>query len=340
MFVSASLSASLCSRGILTLSILSANRLNLKCKEILARLQRSRARQKKYEDEWEAAHYAMMRTNNFPEFTGRVCPAPCEGACVLGIIEQPVAIKNVECAIGEVGWERGLNVPRPITRDHRTGKRIAIVGSGPSGLACAAQLITDEWEAAHYAMMRTNNFPEFTGRVCPAPCEGACVLGIIEQPVAIKNVECAIGEVGWERGLNVPRPITRDHRTGKRIAIVGSGPSGLACAAQLITVGHEVVVVERRNLPGGLLRYGIPTMKLDRKVLDRRLELMTADGVQFMCSVQVGNSSMDPNCHCRPDGQNPTVLSPDRLLQDFDATVLCLGSTWPRDLNVPGKCSC
>nr|VZI14556.1 unnamed protein product [Spirometra erinaceieuropaei] len=195
----------------------------------------------------------------------------------------------------------------------------------------------DEWEAAHYAMMKTNNFPEFTGRVCPAPCEGACVLGIIEQPVAIKNVECAIGEVGWERGLNVPRPVGENLRTGKRIAIIGSGPSGLACAAQLIKVGHEVVVMERRNLPGGLLRYGIPTMKLDRKVLDRRLELMTADGVQFMCSVQVGKSSMDPNCHCRPDGQNPTVLPPDRLLQDFDATVLCLGSTWPRDLNVPGR---
>ncbi|BHF74517.1 hypothetical protein SprV_0501760300 [Sparganum proliferum] len=195
----------------------------------------------------------------------------------------------------------------------------------------------DEWEAAHYAMMKTNNFPEFTGRVCPAPCEGACVLGIIEQPVAIKNVECAIGEVGWERGLNVPRPVAENLRTGKRIAIIGSGPSGLACAAQLIKVGHEVVVMERRNLPGGLLRYGIPTMKLDRKVLDRRLELMTADGVQFMCSVQVGKSSVDPNCHCRPDGQNPTVLPPDRLLQDFDATVLCLGSTWPRDLNVPGR---
>eukprot|EP00108_Taenia_solium_P010576 TsM_000015400 transcript=TsM_000015400 gene=TsM_000015400 len=195
----------------------------------------------------------------------------------------------------------------------------------------------DQWLAAHEAMEQTNNFPEFTGRVCPAPCEGACVLGIIELPVTIKNIECAIGEAGWERGLNVPRPLPASKLTGKRVAIVGSGPSGLACAAQLTKVGHKVVVMERRNLPGGLMRYGIPTMKLDRRILDRRLDLMRADGVEFLCNVQVGSCSMDPNTTCRPSDETVKVVPAKKLLEDFDAVVLCLGSTWPRDLNIPGR---
>ncbi|CUT99364.1 glutamate synthase [Echinococcus multilocularis] len=195
----------------------------------------------------------------------------------------------------------------------------------------------DQWLAAHEAMIQTNNFPEFTGRVCPAPCEGACVLGIIDLPVTIKNIECAIGEFGWEHGLNVPRPLPASKVTGKRIAIVGSGPSGLACAAQLIKAGHKVVVMERRNLPGGLMRYGIPTMKLDRRVLDRRLDLMRADGVEFLCNVQVGSSSMDLNATCRPADEVVKVVPAKKLLEDFDAIVLCLGSTWPRDLNIPGR---
>ncbi|KAM7538774.1 hypothetical protein Aperf_G00000049076 [Anoplocephala perfoliata] len=197
----------------------------------------------------------------------------------------------------------------------------------------------DQWLAAYEAMAQTNNFPEFTGRVCPAPCEGACVLGIIRPAVTIKNIECAIGEVGWERGLNVPRPLPADKLTGKRVAIVGSGPSGLACAAQLIKVGHKVVVLERRNLPGGLLRYGIPTMKLDRHILDRRLNLMIADGVEFVCNTQVGSSgfTQDPNVLCRPVDENVNVIPAKKLLEDFDAVVLCLGSTWPRDINIPGR---
>ncbi|VDL61623.1 unnamed protein product [Hymenolepis diminuta] len=197
----------------------------------------------------------------------------------------------------------------------------------------------DKWVDAYEAMAQTNNFPEFTGRVCPAPCEGACVLGIIEPAVTIKNIECAIGEVGWERGLNIPRPVSNDKLTGKRVAIVGSGPAGLACAAQLIKVGHKVVVMERRNLPGGLLRYGIPTMKLDRGVLDRRLKLMEADGVEFVCNTQIGTNGLaqDPNAACRPVDENVNVIPAKKLLEDFDAVVLCLGSTWPRDINIPGR---
>ncbi|KAH8864826.1 glutamate synthase [NADPH] [Schistosoma japonicum] len=199
-----------------------------------------------------------------------------------------------------------------------------------------------DWHAAHIALAQTNNFPEFTGRVCPAPCEGACVLGINSDPVTIKHIECTIADKAWENGWL--HPIADENRmpTGKRIAVVGSGPSGLACADQLNKVGHDVTVIERRNLPGGLLRYGIPTMKLSREVLNRRLNLMKANGVKFALNTRVAHDGLSPeprdlNSVCRDPTDDEHVWPVKKLLDEFDAIVLCLGATWPRDLNIPGR---
>ncbi|CAH8494272.1 unnamed protein product [Dicrocoelium dendriticum] len=198
----------------------------------------------------------------------------------------------------------------------------------------------DDWYAAYQALLQTNNFPEFTGRVCPAPCEGACVLGINSDPVTIKHIECAIADKAWEQGWFRPTKIFHRPTTGRRIVVVGSGPSGLACADQLNLAGHDVVVVERRNKPGGLLRYGIPTMKLSRSVLDRRIDLMKSNGVVFVVNTRVGpadtgdSSRRDINANC---GDLVEEWPAHQLLRDFDAVVLCLGATWPRDLPIPGR---
>jgi glutamate synthase (NADPH/NADH) small chain len=175
-----------------------------------------------------------------------------------------------------------------------------------------------KWQEALQRLHKTNNFPEFTGRVCPGPCEGACVLGIIQPPVTIKNIECAIADRGWEEGWIVPHPPGR--RTGKRVAIVGSGPAGLSCAAQLNRVGHEVTVFERADRIGGLLMYGIPNMKLDKRVVQRRVELLASEGVRFITRCEVGRD-----------------LPAGKLLEDYDAAVLCGGATKPRDLPVEGR---
>jgi glutamate synthase (NADPH/NADH) small chain len=175
-----------------------------------------------------------------------------------------------------------------------------------------------KWHEALERLHKTNNFPEFTGRVCPAPCEGACVLGIIQPPVTIKSIECAIVDRGWEQGWIAPAPPSK--RTGKRVAVVGSGPSGLACAAQLNHAGHEVTVFERADRPGGLLMYGIPNMKLDKGVVQRRVDLMAAEGVKFVTNCEVGRDY--------PAG---------KLLEEFQAAVLCGGATKPRDLPVEGR---
>ncbi|CAH8647058.1 unnamed protein product [Heterobilharzia americana] len=199
-----------------------------------------------------------------------------------------------------------------------------------------------DWHAAHIALTQTNNFPEFTGRVCPAPCEGACVLGINADPVTIKHIECTIADSAWENGWLHPIPDENRIPTGKRVAVIGSGPSGLACADQLNKVGHDVTVIERRNLPGGLLRYGIPTMKLSREVLDRRLNLMKASGIKFEVNTRVGHDGQSPeprdlNSICRPHSEEENVWPASKLLNEFDAIVLCLGATWPRDINIPGR---
>jgi glutamate synthase (NADPH/NADH) small chain len=176
----------------------------------------------------------------------------------------------------------------------------------------------ERWEEAYEILTSTNNFPEFTGRICPAPCESACVLGINQPPVNIEEIEKHIIEIAFEKGIAKPRiPAVR---TGKKVAVVGSGPAGLAAAAQLNQAGHTVIVYERDEKPGGLLRYGIPDFKLDKHVIDRRISLLEQEGITFKCNANVGvNVNMND------------------LLRECNAIVLSGGSTVPRDLNVKGR---
>ncbi|CAH2075571.1 unnamed protein product, partial [Iphiclides podalirius] len=175
-----------------------------------------------------------------------------------------------------------------------------------------------DWRQALAHLLQTNNFPEFTGRVCPAPCEGACVLGISEPPVTIKNIECAIIDHAFESGWIQPE--VPEYRNGKTVAVVGSGPAGLACAHQLNKAGYLVTVFERNDRPGGLLQYGIPSMKLSKAVVARRLQLLAAEGISFKCNVDVGKD-----------------ISARDLANEYDALVLCMGATWPRDLPLKGR---
>ena len=186
-----------------------------------------------------------------------------------------------------------------------------------------------DWKRALDVLHSTNNFPEFTGRICPAPCEAACTLNINSDAVGIKSIEHKIIDRGWEEGWIVPQPAT--HRTGKRVAVVGSGPSGLAAAQQLARAGHDVTVFEKNDRVGGLLRYGIPDFKLEKSHIDRRTEQMRGEGVQFRTSVFVGNAH-DAASH----GEVETI-TPAQLRQDFDAVVIAGGAETPRDLPVPGR---
>jgi glutamate synthase (NADPH/NADH) small chain len=204
-----------------------------------------------------------------------------------------------------------------------TGK---LIGGAASG--CPVNNLIPEWNDLVYRglwrealdrLHHTNNFPEFTGRVCPAPCEGSCVLGISSPPVTIKTLENSIIDHGFEQGWVLPN--TPAQRTGKTVAVVGSGPAGLAAAAQLNRAGHEVTVLERADRPGGLLMYGIPNMKLDKRdVVLRRVEIMKNEGIKFICNANVGEN-----------------VEAQLLLRDYDAVVLCTGATQPRDLPVEGR---
>ncbi len=204
-----------------------------------------------------------------------------------------------------------------------TGKLISGMASG-----CPINNVIPEWNDLvyrglwHEALDRlhmTNNFPEFTGRVCPAPCEGSCVLGINDPAVTIKNIEAEIIDRGWEEGWVLPE--TPKTRSGRKVAVIGSGPAGLAAAEQLNRAGHLVTVLERDDRPGGLLMYGIPNMKLDkREIVLRRIELLEQSGIKFICNASVGDN-----------------VEAQLLLRDFDATVICTGATQPRDLPVDGR---
>ena len=192
---------------------------------------------------------------------------------------------------------------------------------------CPLHNLVPEWNDLIYTgnfghaldrLLKTNNFPEFTGRVCPALCEAACTCGLHGDPVTVKENELGIIEDAWEKGLIRPRQPSV--RTGKRVAVVGSGPSGLACADQLNRRGHTVTVFEREDRPGGLLMYGIPNMKLEKSIVQRRLDLMAAQGVEFRTGADVGHA-----------------VSAEELLKEYDAVVLCCGASRPRDLAIPGR---
>jgi len=175
-----------------------------------------------------------------------------------------------------------------------------------------------EWKDAYEILISTNNFPEFTGRICPAPCESACVLGINQPAVTIEEIEKHIIEIAFEKGFVAPRKPTV--RTGKKVAVIGSGPAGLATAAQLNYAGHEVTVFERDPKPGGLLRFGIPDFKLDKTVVERRIAVLEEEGIQFICNANVGVN-----------------VRVNDIMRDYHAVVLAGGSTIPRDLTIPGR---
>lgn len=174
------------------------------------------------------------------------------------------------------------------------------------------------WRSAIEVLHSTNNFPEFTGRICPAPCEASCTLNIEDQPVTIKTIECSIVDKAWEEGWIKPR--IAEHKSGKRVVVVGSGPAGMACAQQLARAGHAVALLEKEDRIGGLLRYGIPDFKLDKKLIDRRIAQMRAEGVEFRTNTHVG-----------------VDFPASQLVGEYDAVVLSGGSEKPRDLPVPGR---
>jgi len=188
-----------------------------------------------------------------------------------------------------------------------------------------------DWKNAIEVLHSTNNFPEFTGRICPAPCEAACTLNVADDAVGIKSIEHAIIDRAWQEGWVKPRPAT--HKTGKKVAVVGSGPSGMAAAQQLARAGHDVTLFEKNDRIGGLLRYGIPDFKMEKSHIDRRAEQLVAEGVTLKTGVMVGHL---------PEGSKVTnwskeTISPEQLQKEFDAVLLAGGSEQSRDLNVPGR---
>jgi len=188
-----------------------------------------------------------------------------------------------------------------------------------------------DWKSAIEVLHQTNNFPEFTGRICPAPCEAACTLGINELPVGIKSIEHAIIDKAWEEGWVAPQ--VPAHKTGKTVAVVGSGPAGMAAAQQLARAGHDVTVFEKNDRIGGLLRYGIPDFKMEKTLIDRRIEQMQAEGVTFRAGVMVTEGELPAGIvnYARE------TISAQSLMEQFDAVVLAGGSEVPRDLPVPGR---
>jgi glutamate synthase (NADPH/NADH) small chain len=188
-----------------------------------------------------------------------------------------------------------------------------------------------DWKNAIDTLHSTNNFPEFTGRICPAPCEAACTLNINNDAVGIKSIEHAIIDKAWQNGWVLPQPAAR--KTGKKVAVVGSGPAGLAAAQQLARAGHDVVVFEKNDRIGGLLRYGIPDFKMEKSHIDRRVEQLKAEGVEFRTSTLVGKGALPATI----GNDSKTTVAPDKLLAEFNAVIIAGGAEQPRDLPVPGR---
>ena len=188
-----------------------------------------------------------------------------------------------------------------------------------------------DWQQAIEVLHSTNNFPEFTGRICPAPCEAACTLGIHEDPVGIKSIEHAIIDKAWENGW--VKPQLPKQKTGKKVAVVGAGPAGMAASQQLARAGHDVTLFEKNDRVGGLLRYGIPDFKMEKWLIDRRVEQMVAEGVKIETGVFVGKDAIDSHIK----NYSKKTVSPDQLLKDFDAVIISGGAEQPRDLPVPGR---
>jgi glutamate synthase (NADPH/NADH) small chain len=242
----------------------------------------------------------------------------------LEIRRQMTAYRPVEERIGDF---RQVSLDAPVELVRKQGARCMDCGIPFCHPGCPLGNIIpdwndlayrDRWKDALTALHATNNFPEFTGWVCPAPCEAACVLGINDDPVTIKQIELAIIDRGFKEG--VVKPLIPEGRTGMKVAVIGSGPAGLACAQQLCRSGHSVTVFERDERIGGLLTYGIPDFKLEKSVVERRLEQMSAEGVEFRTETHVG-----------------VTLPASEIVEEYDGVVLCGGATQPRDLEIPGR---
>ena len=244
-----------------------------------------------------------------------------------GFLEYQRRDRSYEAVDDRLKHYREFIRPLPDDELRRQGGRCMDCGTPYCHTGCPVNNLIPDWNDLVYrdhprraleALHRTNNFPDFTGRICPAPCEASCTLNLIEEPVTIKTIENAIIERGWSEGW--VEPLVAARRTGKRVAVIGSGPAGLACAQQLARVGHTVAVFEKNARIGGLLRYGIPDFKLEKYVIDRRIAQMRAEGVEF-----------HPNSHI---GVNRKMAD---LMARYDAVVLAIGSEAPRDLPVPGR---
>jgi len=244
-----------------------------------------------------------------------------------GFIEYERLERSYAPAGDRVQHHREFVIPLPDNELSQQGARCMDCGIPFCHQGCPVNNIIPDWndhvyhgnwEEALAVLHSTNNFPEFTGRICPAPCEAACTLNIDDNPVTIKTIECAIVDKGWENGWITPQ--IPAHRTGKQVAVIGSGPAGLACAQQLARAGHAVEVFEKQDRIGGLLRYGIPDFKMEKHIIDRRLAQMQAEGVTFHTDAHVG-----------------VTLPARQLLGKFDAVVLTGGSEHSRDLDVPGR---